>query len=48
MKTVKIITYYAPIGFFGFFAGLVADFGPGLISDYGRTLVIYYLVNREP
>jgi len=45
MKTVKIITYYAPIGFFGFFAGLVADFGPGLISDYGRTLVIYYLVS---
>ena len=45
MKTVKIITYYAPIGFFGFFAGLVADFGPGLISDYGRTLVIYYIVS---
>ena len=45
MKTVKIITYYAPIGFFGFFAGLVADFGPGLISDYGRTLVIYYAVS---
>ncbi len=45
MKTVKIITYYAPIGFFGFFAGLVADFGPGLISDYGRTLVIYYVVS---
>lgn len=45
MKTVKIITYYAPIGFFGFFAGLVADFGPGLISDYGRTLVIYYVAS---
>lgn len=45
MKTVKLITFYAPIGFFGFFAGLVADFGPGLISDYGRTLVIYYLVS---
>jgi len=45
MKTVKIITYYAPVGFFGFFAGLVADFGPQLISDYGRTLIIYYLVS---
>ena len=45
MKTVKIITYYAPIGFFGFFAGLVADFGPQLISDYGRTLIIYYLIS---
>ena len=45
MKTVKLITFYAPIGFFGFFAGLVADFGPGLIGDYGRTLVIYYLIS---
>ena len=45
MKTVKLITYYAPIGFFGFFAGLVADYGPELISDYGRTLIIYYLVS---
>ena len=24
MKTFKIITYYAPIGFFGFFAYLIA------------------------
>lgn len=45
MKTVKIITYYAPIGFFGFFAGLVADYGPELIGDYGRTLIIYYVVS---
>lgn len=45
MKTVKIITYYAPIGFFGFFAGLVADYGPELIGDYGRTLIIYYIVS---
>ena len=42
MKTVKIITYYAPIGFFGFFAALVANYGPALIGDYGRTLLIYY------
>ena len=44
MKTVKIITYYAPIGFFGFFAYLVATFGPTLIGDYGRTLIIYYVL----
>ena len=44
MKTVKIITYYAPIGFFGFFADLVATYGPELIGDYGRTLVIYYVL----
>ncbi|MCD8326265.1 MAG: dicarboxylate/amino acid:cation symporter [Lachnospiraceae bacterium] len=44
MKVVKIITYYAPIGFFGFFACLVATYGPELIGDYGRTLIIYYAV----
>ena len=44
MKVVKIITYYAPIGFFGFFATLVATYGPELIGDYGRTLIIYYVM----
>ena len=44
MKVVKLITYYAPIGFFGFFAYLVATYGPELIGDYGRTLVIYYVL----
>lgn len=42
MKVVKLITYYAPIGFFGFFAYLVATYGPELIGDYSRTLIIYY------
>ncbi len=45
MKTVKIITYYAPIGFFGFFANLVATHGTDLIGDYGRTLILYYVVS---
>ena len=44
MKTVKIITYYAPIGFFGFFACLVATYGPELIGDYSRTLILYYVL----
>ncbi len=44
MKTVKLITYYAPIGFFGFFAYLVATYGPELIGDYSRTLIIYYVM----
>ena len=44
MKVVKIISYYAPVGFFGFFAYLVATYGPELIGDYGRTLVIYYVL----
>ena len=41
---MKVITYYAPIGFFGFFAYLVAYYGPKLIGDYGRTLIIYYVM----
>ena len=44
MKTMRIITYYAPIGFFGFFASLVATYGPTLIGAYGKTLIIYYVV----
>ena len=45
MKTVKLVTYYAPIGFFGFFASLVATYGPTLIGDYSRTLIIYYIMS---
>ena len=44
MKTMRLITYYAPIGFFGFFAYLVATFGPEFLKGYGRTLLIYYVV----
>ena len=44
MNVVKIISYYAPIGFFGFFAYLVATYGPELIGDYSRTLIIYYVL----
>ena len=34
MKTVKIITYYAPIGFFGFFASLVATHGKDWLQKH--------------
>ena len=44
-KTAKLITYYAPIGFFGFFADLVATYGPELVADYSRTLIIYYVMS---
>ena len=44
MKVIKIITYYAPVGFFGFFAYLVATYGPDLIGDYSRTLIVYYVL----
>ena len=42
MKFVKIISYYAPIAFFGFFADLVATYGPQITEDYGRGLLAYY------
>lgn len=42
MRIVKLITYYAPIAFFGFFASLVATYGPKLIGDYGRAMLVYY------
>ena len=42
MNVVKIISYYAPIGFFGFFATLIATYGPELVGDYSRTLILYY------
>jgi Na+/H+-dicarboxylate symporter len=42
MKVVKIVTYYAPIAFFGFFADLVATYGPQITADYGRALAVYY------
>ena len=45
MNMVKLVSFYAPIGFFGFFAYLVAYYGPQLISDYGKTLLIYYVLS---
>ncbi len=45
MNVVKIISYYAPVGFFGFFATLVATYGPELVGDYSRTLIIYYVMS---
>lgn len=42
LQMVRLISFYAPIGFFGFFACLVASYGPDLVGDYGRTLGVYY------
>ena len=42
MKVVQLVTYYAPIAFFGFFANLVATYGPEIIGDYGRSMLVYY------
>ena len=42
LKFVKIVSYYAPIAFFGFFADLVATYGPQITTDYARGLIAYY------
>ena len=45
MKVVKIITWYAPIGFFGFFASLVAAHGADFVTNYARAIILYYVVS---
>ncbi|MCD8198013.1 MAG: dicarboxylate/amino acid:cation symporter [Lachnospiraceae bacterium] len=42
LKFVKIITYYAPVAFFGFFANLVATYGSQITESYGRAMLVYY------
>lgn len=42
MKVVDMIMKFAPIGLGAYFAILIGKFGPDLIGDYGRTLLIYY------
>ena len=42
MRLVKIIMYYAPIGLAAYFASLVGEFGPQLLEDYARAMIIYY------
>ena len=44
MKVIKIISFYAPIGFFGFFASLVATHGADFVSSYARAIILYYVV----
>ena len=45
MKVIKLVTYYAPIGFFGFFASLVAVHGKDFVEDYARAIILYYVVS---
>lgn len=42
LRFVKIITYYAPIAFFGFFADLVATYGSQITQSYARAMAVYY------
>lgn len=42
MKFVSVIMKFAPIGLGAYFANLIAVYGPELIGDYGRSMVVYY------
>jgi Na+/H+-dicarboxylate symporter len=42
MRVFDLIMYYAPIGFFSYFAVLVQELGPQLISNYLHIAVLYY------
>ncbi len=44
MKVIKLISFYAPIGFFGFFAALVSAHGADFVSSYARAIILYYIV----
>lgn len=45
MRVFSLIMYYAPIGFFAYFAVLVHDIGPKLMENYLRIAGIYYALS---
>lgn len=42
MKFVSVIMKVAPIGLGAYFANLIAVYGPELIGNYGRSMLVYY------
>ncbi len=42
LKVVSLVSYYAPVAFFGFFASLVATYGAQITAAYGRAMLVYY------
>lgn len=42
MKFVGLIMIIAPIGLGAYFANLIGEFGPQLLGDYGRSMIVYY------
>lgn len=45
MKVIQFVMYYAPIGLGAYFAALVGVFGPELLGDYARAVIVYYPVS---
>lgn len=43
MRVFGLIMYYAPIGFFAYFAVMVSELGPQLLDSYMRITVLYYV-----
>jgi Na+/H+-dicarboxylate symporter len=43
MRVFSLIMYYAPIGFFAYFAVLVSELGPKIMENYLRIALIYYI-----
>ncbi|STX81360.1 sodium:dicarboxylate symporter protein [Legionella busanensis] len=43
MKSFNFIMYYAPIGFFAYFAVLVGDLGTQIIGNYLHITILYYV-----
>ncbi|MCW8419636.1 dicarboxylate/amino acid:cation symporter [Fluoribacter dumoffii] len=43
MRVFALIMYYAPFGFFAYFAVLVNELGPQLMTNYLRIGVLYYI-----
>lgn len=43
MRVFDLIMYYAPIGFFAYFAVLVSELGPQLLGHYARVTLLYYV-----
>lgn len=43
MRAVAIIMYFAPLGFFAFFAVLVGDFGSHFLARYVQVTTLYYI-----
>jgi len=43
LRVFGLIMYYAPIGFFAYFAVLVCELGPNLMESYLRIAFLYYI-----
>lgn len=43
MRVFGLIMYYAPIGFFAYFAVMVSELGSQLLDSYMRITVVYYV-----